>query len=88
MLLRSYAAAYFVVIAAFFYGTMKTSRLVHAALWIYDQSGWLQSWLWAKRCSISMTKMMRHLRRQPICVLVKSDEVSQPASQTSRRFTY
>jgi hypothetical protein len=73
--LSSYAAAYFVAILAFFYGTMKTSRIVHAVLWLYDQSTWLQKASWANRLGARLTAAMAHLRRQPVCVLVKSDEV-------------
>ncbi|KAI0689016.1 amino acid permease-domain-containing protein [Cytidiella melzeri] len=71
-----YAAAYFVVIAAFFYGTMKTSRFVHAILWLYDQSSWLQRTLWARNWGTRLTTAMSHLRREPVCILVKSDEIN------------
>lgn len=74
--LISYAAAYFIVIASVFYGTFKASRLVHVLLWLYDRSTWLQKIVWTRRWGASLTTAMRHLRRQPVCILIKSDEVS------------
>lgn len=71
-----YAAAYFVVIVALFYVTMKTSRLVHAGLWVYDQSAWLQTMERTRHWGRKLASVMRHLRRRPVCVLVNSNEVS------------
>ncbi|KAI0338562.1 hypothetical protein BDW22DRAFT_1362598 [Trametopsis cervina] len=71
-----YAAAYFIVIASVFYGTLKASRLVHVLLWLYDRSTWLQKIVWTRRWGASLTTAMRHLRRQPVCILIKSDEIN------------
>ncbi|KAI0790136.1 amino acid permease-domain-containing protein [Irpex lacteus] len=71
-----YAAAYFFVIAAFFYGTMKASRLIHAVLWLYDQSKYVRKAAWTRNWGVSLTTAMSHLRRQPVCILVKSDEIN------------
>ncbi|KAI0083586.1 amino acid permease-domain-containing protein [Irpex rosettiformis] len=71
-----YAAAYFIVIAVFFYVTMKASRLVHTVLWLYDQSKFVRTAVWARSWGARLTTAMSHLRRQPVCILVKSDEIN------------
>ncbi|CAL1697829.1 unnamed protein product [Somion occarium] len=71
-----YAAAYLVALATIFYVTMKKGRFVRWFLWIYDQSSSLNAFLWTKNWGHRMAKMMMHMRRQPVCLLVKTDEIN------------
>ena len=70
-----YAAAYLLAIVAVFYGTMKKVRLLHGLLWTYDQYAVLSRLSWTKHFGEKMATAVRHLRKQPVCVLVKTDEV-------------
>ena len=70
-----YAAAYFAAIASLFYLTMKKARVVHWILRVYDQMPWLHQMSWTKRWGDRLTGLVRLLRRQPVCILVKTDEV-------------
>ena len=70
-----YASGYFVAILAIFYATMKKVRLVHWALWIYDQLPGLHGRKWTRGYDAKLTEVVRILRRQPVCVLLKTDEV-------------
>ena len=72
---HSYAAAYVLVISSIFFITMKKVRVLHAVLWAYDQYGVLTRLEWTKHWGEKMANAMRHLRKQPVCVLVKTDEV-------------
>lgn len=72
---HSYAAAYVVAIASIFFATMKKVRVIHAVLWVYDQYVVLTRLRWTRNWGQKMATVMRRLREQPVCVLVKTDEV-------------
>ncbi|KAJ3557519.1 hypothetical protein NM688_g1433 [Phlebia brevispora] len=71
-----YAAAYFAAISSLFYVTMKKARVVHWILWLYDQMPYLHALAWTKRWGDRLTTVVRLLRRQPVCILVKTDEIN------------
>ncbi|KAK0205192.1 amino acid permease-domain-containing protein [Desarmillaria ectypa] len=70
-----YFSAYFVTMIMLFSITQKMTCLLRWIYWIYDQYPMLQRWnakkLWASR----LTKAMAKLRRKPVCILAKSDEI-------------
>ncbi|KAF7800166.1 hypothetical protein EIP86_011413 [Pleurotus ostreatoroseus] len=55
---------------------MKKARVVHWILWVYDQMPWLHQMSWTKRWGDRLTGLVRLLRRQPVCILVKTDEIN------------
>ncbi|KAG7451572.1 AAAP amino acid permease [Guyanagaster necrorhizus] len=71
-----YFSAYFVVIVMLFSITQKKAYLLRWIIWIYDQYTMLHQWnatkLWACRLMNTMTR----LRRKPVCILAKTDEIS------------
>lgn len=71
-----YAAAYFLALAAIFQLTLKKVRVLHGLLWAYDQYLVLSRRAWTRTCGAKMAAAVRHLRRQPVCVLVKTDEIN------------
>lgn len=71
-----YAAAYVLVIAAVFFFTMEKVRVLHALLWAYDQYSVLSRLPWTRSWGTTLTAAMRHLRTQPVCVLVRTDEIN------------
>ena len=62
---------------------MKKARVVHWLLWVYDQMPWLHQLSWTKRWGDRLTGLVRLLRRQPVCILVKTDEVRLPSLHPS-----
>ncbi|KAI0070664.1 hypothetical protein K474DRAFT_1669815 [Panus rudis PR-1116 ss-1] len=71
-----YAAAYLVVLAAIFYITMKKVRLIRWFLWTYDQSTFFHTSPITNKWGDKVANIMRRMRRQPVCVLVKTDEIN------------
>lgn len=43
--------------------------------WAYDQTPLLHKWRWSRRKTESLANAYRRHRRQPVCVLAKTDEV-------------
>jgi hypothetical protein len=72
---RSYAAAYVVVIYVSFSVTQKKARILHWVYWAYDQNPRLHTWKWSQRWDDILIRIMRTARRQPVCVLTRTDEV-------------
>lgn len=74
--LNRYFSAYFVAIVVLFSITQKKAHLLRCVYWTYDQYPMLQRWnatkLWASR----LMNLMTRLRRKPVCILAKIDEVS------------
>ncbi|EKM52801.1 uncharacterized protein PHACADRAFT_212012 [Phanerochaete carnosa HHB-10118-sp] len=71
-----YAAAYFLALAAAFQLTMKKVRVLHGLLWAYDQYRVLTRHAWTRTCGENLAAAVSHLRKQPVCVLVKTDEIN------------
>lgn len=72
---RRYAAAYIIAIVAIFYGTMKKVHLVRWMFWLYDQSPFLHTMSGTKSWGDKMVAGVRRMRSQPVCLLIKTDEV-------------
>ncbi|KAK0223656.1 AAAP amino acid permease [Armillaria fumosa] len=75
-IMSGYFSAYFVGIVMLFSITQKKAHLLRCIYWTYDQYPMLHRWnatkLWASRLMDTMTS----LRRKPVCILAKSDEIS------------
>ncbi|KAK0236350.1 AAAP amino acid permease [Armillaria nabsnona] len=71
-----YFSAYFVAIVVLFSITQKKAHLLRCIYWTYDQYPMLHRWnatkLWASR----LMNLMTRLRRKPVCILAKTDEIS------------
>ncbi|KAH8112836.1 amino acid permease-domain-containing protein [Phellopilus nigrolimitatus] len=70
-----YFSAYAVAISALFLITNNKARILRWIYWSYDQTPLLHGWRWARRRGDILVKVMRKLRRQPMCVLAKTDEI-------------
>lgn len=75
--LDRYFAVYVAVILTGFVFTQTKSRLLLALLGAYDQVAVLHKWPMMRRASEKMIVWITRLRRQPVCLLTKTDEVSE-----------
>lgn len=71
-----YFSVYFIAIVVLFSITQKKAHLLRCIYWTYDQYPMLHRWnatkLWASR----LMNVMTRLRRKPVCILAKTDEIS------------
>ncbi|PBK76124.1 AAAP amino acid permease [Armillaria solidipes] len=76
LLLNRYFSVYFIAIVMLFSITQKKAHLLRCIYWTYDQYPMLHRWnatkLWASR----LMNVMTRLRRKPVCILAKTDEIS------------
>lgn len=73
--LSRYFAAYATAILVFFLITHNKVRLIRWLYWGYDQTPFLHQWQWTRRRSDQLISTLSRLKRQPVCVLAKTDEV-------------
>ncbi|TCD62055.1 hypothetical protein EIP91_007531 [Steccherinum ochraceum] len=71
-----YAAAYVIAIVVVFYGTMKKVHLIRLMFWLYDQSPLLHRTSVTKKWGDKMCDAVRRMRRQPVCLLINTDEIN------------
>ncbi|TFK52934.1 hypothetical protein OE88DRAFT_1656621 [Heliocybe sulcata] len=71
-----YFAAYLVAIVSLFYATQNKGRFVRLMYWAYDQNVVLHTWSWTRDWAERLTGVMARMRRQPVCVLCKTDEIN------------
>jgi len=71
----SYFAAYFIGIVLLFSATQSKVHVLRWVYWIYDQYPSLHQRKATKSWGEKLISFMRNLRRQPVCILVKTDEV-------------
>lgn len=70
-----YFAAYFLGIVLIFSATQNKVHLLRWVYWAYDQYPVLHRWGYTRSWGTRLIDLMTHLKRQPVCILVKSDEV-------------
>jgi len=70
-----YFSAYFLGIVFFFTTTQNKIHLLRWVYWIYDQYPILHRWKFSEAWDQKLISFMTSLRRQPVCILVKTDEV-------------
>jgi len=54
---------------------MKKVQILLCILWILDHSMWMHNIPFMQNLNRKLTGMVRHLRRQPVCLLVRTDEL-------------
>ncbi|KAJ7439001.1 amino acid permease-domain-containing protein [Mycena latifolia] len=67
-----YFAAYLLGVLAVFAATQNKVGLLRAVYWAYDQYPALHRWAWGA----ALVRVMARLKRQPVCILVKTDEIN------------
>lgn len=70
-----YFAAYFAGIIVFFSATQNKVHLLRWVYWTYDQYPALHTWRATRAWGDKLISTMSSLRRQKVCILVKTDEV-------------
>lgn len=83
----SYFAAYFIGIVLLFSVTQSKVHVLRWIYWIYDQYPSLHQWKATKAWGGKLIDFMRNLRRQPVCILVKTDEVCNTFRSLSLKLT-
>ncbi|KAJ7054822.1 amino acid permease-domain-containing protein [Mycena amicta] len=68
-----YFAAYLVGVLLVFGATQNQARMLRGVYWVYDQYPALHRF---PQVGDRMVRVMARLRRQPVCVLVKGDEIN------------
>ncbi|KAG9036441.1 hypothetical protein FS837_001686 [Tulasnella sp. UAMH 9824] len=67
--------AYFIVVLACLVGLQSRIQLARVAMWLYDQNFTLQKWRYTKGWDSSIVRWMTRLRKRPVCVWVKVDDI-------------
>lgn len=70
-----YFSAYFIAVLFCFSATQNKIRLLRWLYWAYDQNPFLHTWRLTKRFGDKLIKLMTRMKRQPVCILAKTDEV-------------
>ncbi|KAJ7613541.1 AAAP amino acid permease [Roridomyces roridus] len=71
-----YFAAYLIAVLSVFWGTQHQVQLLGIVYWVYDQYPTLHRWDASKTWGKWLVRLMARLKRQPICILVKTDEIN------------
>ncbi|KAJ6545327.1 amino acid permease-domain-containing protein [Mycena capillaripes] len=71
-----YFAAYLAGVLAVFGATQHQVQLLRAVYWTYDQYPGLHRLAGSKNWGTGMVALMARLKRQPVCILVKTDEIN------------
>ncbi|KAF9453356.1 AAAP amino acid permease [Macrolepiota fuliginosa MF-IS2] len=72
-----YFSAYFIGITFLFSLTQNKSHILRCLYWIYDQYPVLHRWKITSNWGSRLVDAIRRLKRRPICILVKGDEIDQ-----------
>ena len=70
-----YFTIYFIGIVTVFSLTQNKIRILRWAYWVYDQYPALHGWNATRSWDGRIIDWMARLKRQPVCILVKTDEV-------------
>ncbi|RDB17279.1 hypothetical protein Hypma_001728 [Hypsizygus marmoreus] len=71
-----YFAAYFLGIVLVFTATQNKIHLLRWVYWTYDQYPALHVWKFTKTWGRKLIDLMTSLKRQPVCILVRTDEIN------------
>ncbi|KAJ3733852.1 AAAP amino acid permease [Lentinula guzmanii] len=71
-----YFAAYLIVIVIFFSATQNKTHILKWIYGIYDQFPSLHRMSFTKSWGEKIIDLMRTLKRQPVCILVRTDEIN------------
>ncbi|PPR03413.1 hypothetical protein CVT24_012708, partial [Panaeolus cyanescens] len=72
----AYFSAYFFGIVFLFLATQNKIHLLRCIYWIYDQYPALHDWSLTKAWGTKLIDVMKKLKRQPVCILAKTDEIN------------
>lgn len=67
-----YFAAYLIGVLGVFAVTQNKVGVLRGVYWAYDQYPGLHCWAWGA----ALVRVMARLKRQPVCILVKTDEIN------------
>ncbi|KIY66346.1 hypothetical protein CYLTODRAFT_423498 [Cylindrobasidium torrendii FP15055 ss-10] len=70
-----YSAAYFVVVFALFAITQEKTTILQVLYWTYDRYPCLHRFRYTAGLGKKIVGVVAHMKRRPVCVLVKSDEI-------------
>ncbi|PFH51185.1 hypothetical protein AMATHDRAFT_3316 [Amanita thiersii Skay4041] len=71
-----YFSAYFVGVVILFSVTQNKIRLLRCVYWLYDQHPILHDSCFTSGWGGILISMMKHLKRRPLCILTKTDEIN------------
>ncbi|KAJ6496083.1 amino acid permease-domain-containing protein [Mycena sanguinolenta] len=71
-----YFAAYLIGVLSVFAATQNQVRLMRVVYWAYDQYPALHRWSASKMWETALVGAMARLKRQPVCILVKTDAIN------------
>ncbi|KAJ7291814.1 AAAP amino acid permease [Mycena rebaudengoi] len=71
-----YFATYLVGVLLVFWATQNKVHMFRIVYWTYDQYPLLHRWSISKGWGKALIDVMARLKRQPICILVKTDEIN------------
>ncbi|KAJ7775998.1 amino acid permease-domain-containing protein [Mycena maculata] len=71
-----YFAAYLIGVLLVFVATQNQVTLLRGVYWVYDQYPVLHRWAVSETWGKALVRIMAKLKRQPVCILVKTDEVN------------
>ncbi|CAK5282919.1 unnamed protein product [Mycena citricolor] len=74
--IAGYFAAYLVGVLLAFGGAQNHVSILRALYWLYDQYPWLHMWPRTQAWGPSVVRWIQALKKQPVCVLVKTDEIN------------
>ncbi|KAH7928884.1 hypothetical protein BV22DRAFT_1030277 [Leucogyrophana mollusca] len=74
--IAGYFAVYFIAIMLVFSVSHNKTQVLRWLYWSYDQYPLLHKWRLTRRWGEQLIKLMTRLRRQPVCILVKGDEIN------------
>ncbi|KAF9045413.1 AAAP amino acid permease [Panaeolus papilionaceus] len=72
----AYFCAYLFGIVFLFLATQNKIHLLRCVYWMYDQYPALHDWTLTKTWGTKLINSMKRLKRQPVCILAKTDEIN------------
>ncbi|KAE9408696.1 hypothetical protein BT96DRAFT_1013316 [Gymnopus androsaceus JB14] len=71
-----YFSGFTIAVAAFFAATQNKTHILRCLYWLYDQFPSLHRWNMTNTLGDTLINLMVTLKRQPVCILVKTDEIN------------
>lgn len=75
--MAGYFLAYFIAIVVLFSAAQNKIHLLRWVYWLYDQYPILHDWKVTHAWGSKLMTLMTRLRRRPLCILAKTDEINQ-----------
>ncbi|KAE9408697.1 AAAP amino acid permease [Gymnopus androsaceus JB14] len=71
-----YFSGFTIAVVAFFAATRNKTHILRCLYWLYDQFPSLHRWSMTNALGDTLINLMVTLKRQPVCILVKTDEIN------------